>query len=382
VDSGKEKLQFTAHEVKVTSVAFTPDGKALLSGGVGNVVIPNFFINAQHADQACLWDAATGKQIRQLSQRGSQVAVSPDGKTFAAGGLVIVGMPVGKGVSINGGASVHVGPARPGREWLTISNQGGAFAFSADGKYLATTWGSRQHLGRFNVENQVKDRRVILWELATGKEMLFLNEEGAPIVALSPDGRTLAAGRLYGGVFFHDLKPKTWDAGSAANLRPEELERFWGDLAGDNVVVAYHLLWTFGISDKTVPLFKEKLQPVKPAGEQVEKLLANLDSKIFKVRENAFRDLKKMGSAIEPDLRRTLQGKISDEVRQRVEKLLAAVEHHPATPDELRQWRALQILERIGNAEARALLTRLAEGAPGAWLTTEAQGCLERLRRR
>src|SRR5262249_21615824 len=152
----KEKLQFTAHEVKVTSLAFLPDGKTLFSGGIGNVVIPGFFINAQHAEQACLWDVATGKRLRQLSQRGSQVAVAPDGKTLAAGGLVIVGTPVGKGVSINGGSSVHVGPARPGREWLSIAGQGGGLAFSADGKFLATTWGSRQHLGRFQVENQAK----------------------------------------------------------------------------------------------------------------------------------------------------------------------------------------------------------------------------------
>jgi hypothetical protein len=307
--------------------------------------------------------------------------LSPDGKTLATGGLVIVGMPVGKGVSINGGSHVTAGSGTPGQDWLKIDNQGGGLAFSPDGKFLATTWGSRLHMGNFRVENQSKHRRVALWELATGKEVLQLNEEGAAVVAISPDGKRLAAGRQYGGVVFHDLKPTGWNADVAANLTAKDLEKFWGELAGDNATAAYQVLWTLAAADKTVALFREKLQPARPGGERVAKLLANLDSKTFKVRENAFRELKKMGPVIEPELRQALREKISDEARQRVDKLLAAVEQHPASPEELRQTRVLQILERIGNDEAQALLTRLAAGAPGAWLTTEAQGCLQRLRR-
>ena len=46
----------------------------------------------------------------------------------------------------------------------------------------------------------------------------------------------------------------------------------------------------------------------------------------------------------------------------------------PLSPD----WFAY----RESTPEAQALLARLAEGAPGAWLTTEAQDSLQRLRRR
>jgi len=186
--------------VCVTSLAFSPDGKTLLSGGVGNVVIPGFFINAQHADQACLWDVKTGKQIRQLTQRGNLVAFAPDGKTMAVGGVVVVGERVGNGggVSINGGTRVDLGTGQPGQPWMEIVNQGGGFVFSADGKMLATTWGSRQHLGRSLFENKIKHRTLALWELATGREIMVINQEqGTPIVALSPDGKKVAAGRLY-----------------------------------------------------------------------------------------------------------------------------------------------------------------------------------------
>ena len=100
------------------------------------------------------------------------------------------------------------------------------------------------------------------------------------------------------------------------------------------------------------------------------------------MREAAFGQLKKLGPAVEAELRQALEGKVSPEVQKRLQKLVDSYERRPATPEELQQARALMVLERVGSAEARVVLARLAEGAPGAWLTVQAQLALKRLERR
>jgi predicted PilT family ATPase len=51
----------------------------------------------------------------------------------------------------------------------------------------------------------------------------------------------------------------------------------------------------------------------------------------------------------------------------------------PLTDEKLRMYRAIEVLERIATPQARALLQRLAGGAPGALATTAAQAALQRL---
>jgi hypothetical protein len=50
-------------------------------------------------------------------------------------------------------------------------------------------------------------------------------------------------------------------------------------------------------------------------------------------------------------------------------------------PERLRELRSLEVVEQIGDAEARQLLRALAQGAPPARLTREAKASLERLER-
>jgi hypothetical protein len=79
----------------------------------------------------------------------------------------------------------------------------------------------------------------------------------------------------------------------------------------------------------------------------------------------------------EPALRRALAGRPSLEVRQRLEKLLDQLAH--PSPDVLRALRAIEVLESVGTAEAKAVLGKLAAGQPGAGLTREAKAALRRL---
>src|SRR5438034_2118916 len=81
------------------------------------------------------------------------------------------------------------------------------------------------------------------------------------------------------------------------------------------------------------------------------RLIADLDSSRFVVRERAARELEGLGSAAEPALRKALAGKPSLEACNRIEKLLDQEPHQRSspTPDRLRQLRVLEALELAGD---------------------------------
>jgi hypothetical protein len=384
VAGGKEKKAWHGHELKVLSVAFSPDGKMLASGGTCTASIPGFVAGAIHADHVRLWDAATGKEIHQHTVRGAVVAFAPDGRSLVAAGTYAHGQQLEMGGTIrNAGTRATLGPVLKDGEWVELKGVGSAAALSPDGRLLALAYGSRLHLGKLRFENEMKHSRISLWETATGKEILVLPQDGATVVAISPDGKKLAAGFTFTQVQFWDLKPAGWPhAGKTPQLGAKELVKLWSDLAGE-AEPAQQAIWTLAAADEpAVAFLKEKLQPEQPAGDQVRELLGKLDSDKYAVREAAFRDLKKLGPVAEGELRRAAADKkTSPEVRKRLQKLIDSWEKRPASAEELRQLRAIQVLERIASADARAVLARVAEGAPGAWLTQQAQLALQRLER-
>jgi hypothetical protein len=110
--------------------------------------------------------------------------------------------------------------------------------------------------------------------------------------------------------------------------------------------------------------------------------VAELDSDNLATREQASRELEKVGEQAEEALRRLLDGKPSVEARRRAERLLRRLATPVAEEDRLREMRALEVLERIGSAEGTRLLQTLAGGAAGAWQTREAAAAAKRLRER
>jgi WD40 repeat protein len=150
----------------VTTLAFSPDGKTLASGGWDDLVR--------------LWDVATGKQLRKLDAHRAmvaRVAFSPDGKLLASrGGL--------DGV-------LRVWDAATGAERFRLEGlsrvnpwrfyREAALAFSADSKTVAVS----------------TRKAVVLHDTATGKETRRLEGyRDCMYLAYSPDGALLASGGL------------------------------------------------------------------------------------------------------------------------------------------------------------------------------------------
>ena len=83
------------------------------------------------------------------------------------------------------------------------------------------------------------------------------------------------------------------------------------------------------------------------------------------------------------ELKSALTMKGSLEQQRRIKLLLASAERAAlpfGTSDQVREWRALEILERIGSPEAVELLQALAAGTPNSQLTSHAAEILARLR--
>src|SRR5262245_20264878 len=122
--------------------------------------------------------------------------------------------------------------------------------------------------------------------------------------------------------------------------------------------------------------WKQHLAPTDPGDlKRTAQLVADLDHNAFAVRERAFRELERLGPAVEPALRKALERRPGPEVRRRVEELLLRL-----ASGRLADSRAIEVLEHIGNTEARELLRLLAEGASHLSRTQEAKGALARLR--
>ncbi len=128
-------------------------------------------------------------------------------------------------------------------------------------------------------------------------------------------------------------------------------------------------------------LIASRLSPAKPGpkAELLDKVVNDLQSEKFAVREKASVQLAKVGESAVPRLRDHLAKTTSAEARRRLVRALELLDPPELSPLRLQVNRALELLESIGSQEAIALLKNLAAGEPNARLTRDAQQSLDRL---
>lgn len=179
------QVAFVGHTREVCAVALSPDGKLVLTGG--------------WEGQMCLWDTATGEELRRLQSpvTAKAVAFSPDGRLAVAAGD-------------GSGGDVRIWDVATGRpRWSLKGHAGPVYGldYSRDGKSLVT--------GGF-------DGTVRVWEVETGKEYRRMNCGRVRLwgVAFAPDGGRVVSGGDDGLVWL-------WDVASGKALEKLEGHRRW-----------------------------------------------------------------------------------------------------------------------------------------------------------
>ena len=194
----------------VTSLAFAPDGKSLLSGGAteDNISLGTNLVSSGAADVMRLWNVADGKLIRKFDQRAAQVAFSPDGEVVAGGAHLNEVEKSKGGHSING-ADFIVLMDLTGKVRQRLRLYGEGVGFSPDGKWLVTGAGSCRHESEFGIIGSPGYREEFsdlnLWDAATGKEALHVLDDDAATFAVTPDGKTLASANHAGVITLRDI---------------------------------------------------------------------------------------------------------------------------------------------------------------------------------
>jgi WD40 repeat protein len=443
VRTGAQLRQFLGHERAVASAALTADGRTLASGsGDGTIRVWDLASGKErrrlpvesntsplvalspdgkllvararygHDQGLHTWELATGKELRRFWQGNWSHAVSflPDGRALAelTSAITLFDPASGKRLlefhGMNNGSS---GPTR--------------LAFSADGRLVVTGYPDPTPPRTFDM------RTVSLWEVASGGMIdQFRGHDGpASAFAFSPDGRKVASGGCDGTVRIWDLASGLeltrflgqrgticalafsadgelvasgasdttvliWRVGpirrgvERSRLAPGDLSKLWSDLREQDAGVAYRAVWKLAADpERSAPFLTQHLRPVlKPGQRELAQLIALLDDDRFEARERASVELARLGQAVEPALRQILEGRPTPEVRLRVTALLQGLDRVELPPYELRDVRAIGVLEQAGTPEARRILTNLAGGTPKARLTREAKAAIERLAQR
>jgi hypothetical protein len=360
-------LDEDVNDTPFTALTVAPGGKTIaLAGSQGR---------RAEGSPIVFWDLASGDEIgridrlvkvdqprRQMSPGFHALAYSPDGRTLAAlleGRILLLEVATSKVR-----AELTYATAQPEQVDHYRASLG-ALAYSPDGQNLAVG---------------CSDGTVRRFDLRSGREWVPLSGHKGAVAALcwTPDGKRIQS-------FGHDAQYLAWRAETGRDWQPKKgplpeaaLEGLWEVLRGDEPLDLFGSVQTLAASPaQTVSFLRKKLAAApKVDTERIDRLVADLQKGDYNARKRAVVELRKIGRAALPALHKTQEMGGYDEF---IRRLTYEFEMQAPPPDQVRVVRALRVLERIGDGEARKLLEELAGGSPEAMVTVQAKHILDRL---
>jgi len=191
--TGSELMTLGDRKSDVERIAFSPDGKRIISG--------------DRAGDVKIWDATTGEMLTAIHAHPDSigcVAINSDGSRIASAGST--------------DKLIKVWDAHTGVQVASLSGDreqpGGSLAFSPDGKHIVSGWGNH----------------IRMWETGTGSGLRTLHghEGGITALAFSLDGKRIISGSA-------DGTAKLWDV--SADREATKLMVHQGPL--DSISVAF-----------------------------------------------------------------------------------------------------------------------------------------------
>lgn len=328
--------------------AVSPDAQTVLWGQ------PNGYLQFMQP-RGGMW-----RQIR--APKANHAAFGPDGKTLAI-------IYSDKSIRLWDWTVGNTGKEL--KKLADLTEEPGHVVFSADGKTLLT-------VGKYETV-------LTLLDVATGKELRRVvgSRGSVECVALSADGKLAATGSLDGRSRIWDLTGEAEKLPEASNPSEKELQALYADLSSTDPVVSRKAFATLLVNDKqSVPFLTERVRTTAllKVDPRVTKLIADLDSDEFEVRESASDELARLGESIAPALRQALTTDVSYEVRSRITRLLKSLKEQTAlSPDFVRVFEALELLEQLATPEARTALAMLSKESLESRVLREVRGAVERL---
>ena len=440
VDTGKTRWVLEGHEFRIRSMVFSPDSKLLVSASWNEVVrlwdvatgrevrkldggglIVQFskdgkVLTVLHGEgKFSRYDVATGKITSSSEVQGTKVplAISADGEYVAATDKVadkIVGY-----AQLKKDAQRRL--FKGAREYPTTA------CFSRDGMTLAA--GGRDNLihvwdvvtGKLNYQLEAHEAKILqiafspdrsiiataslddtvrLWETISGTEIVTLSAHARQAqtkglqgnvctVDFSPDGQRLVSGSADRTLLVWDVNAVTSrDTLAPDSIDEAKLAKLWEDLADKDGRVGYRAKASLaGVGGRLAKFATRELSGtlIESKTDLITRLIEDLDSEEFIVREKATRQLLKLRGVADALLRKALVETNSQETKFRIEKILRT--NPPPVKielaDKLRMVRLVKALEQSGEKQCVALLVTLSKSHPAPIIQGEALRALGRL---